>query len=188
MEPLIMSISVVAIAEMGDKTQLLSFVLAAKLKHRMAIIMGIFFATLANHFFAGSVGVWLASLMSPHTLKWVVAISFFVFGVWALKPDKLDDNQNLRGTGVFITTLIAFFIVEMGDKTQLATIALAARYDSLVAVVTGTTIGMMIANVPAVWIGEKLAYRINMKVMRLVASALFILLGILALFAPISKA
>jgi len=188
MEALLLSTSVVALAEMGDKTQLLSFVLAAKLKHRMAIIMGIFFATLANHFFAGSVGAWLASLLSPQTLKWVVAISFFAFGVWALMPDRLDENQSLKGAGVFVTTLIAFFIVEMGDKTQLATIALAARYDSLTSVVMGTTLGMMIANVPAVWIGEKLTRRINMKVMHWIAAALFIALGILALFAPTSRA
>ena len=188
MEALFISTSVVALAEMGDKTQLLSFVLAAKLKHRMAIIIGIFFATIANHFLAGYVGAWLASLISPQTLKWVVAISFFGFGIWALKPDKLDDNQNLRGTSVFITTLIAFFIVEMGDKTQLATVALAARYDSLISVVMGTTLGMMIANVPAVWVGEKLTHRINMKVMHWIAAALFIVLGVLALFAPISGA
>ena len=188
MEALLLSTSVVALAEMGDKTQLLSFVLAAKLKHRMAIIMGIFFATLANHFFAGSVGAWLASLLSPQTLKWVVAISFFAFGVWALRPDRLDENQSLKGAGVFVTTLIAFFIVEMGDKTQLATVALAARYDSLTSVVMGTTLGMMIANVPAVWIGEKLTHRINMKVMHWIAAALFIALGILALFAPTSRA
>lgn len=185
MEAFFMSISVVTLAEMGDKTQLLSFVLAAKLKHRIAIIMGIFFATLANHFFAGYVGAWLASLVSPQTLKWIVAISFFAFGIWALKPDTLDENQNLKGTSVFITTLIAFFLVEMGDKTQLATIALAARYDSLTAVVMGTTLGMMVANVPAVWVGEKLTKRINMKVMRWIAAALFIVLGILALFAPV---
>jgi len=182
-----MSTSIVAIAEMGDKTQLLSFVLAAKLKHRMAIITGIFVATLANHFLAGSVGAWLASFVSPQTLKWVVAISFFAFGLWALKPDTLDDNQNLRGAGVFMTTLIAFFIVEMGDKTQLATVALAARYNSLVAVVMGTTLGMLIANVPAVWIGERLTHRVNMKVMHWVAAALFILLGVLALFAPVER-
>jgi len=188
MEALLLSTSVVALAEMGDKTQLLSFVLAAKLKHRMAIIMGIFFATLANHFFAGSVGAWLASLLSPQTLKWVIAISFFAFGVWALRPDRLDENQNLKGAGVFVTTLIAFFIVEMGDKTQLATVALAARYDSLTSVVMGTTLGMMIANVPAVWVGEKLTHRINMKVMHWIAAALFIALGILALFAPTSRA
>lgn len=188
MEALFLSTSVVTLAEMGDKTQLLSFVLAAKLKHRIPIIMGIFFATLANHFFAGYVGAWIASLISPRTLKWVVAISFFAFGLWALKPDKLDDNQKLRGAGAFITTLVAFFLVEMGDKTQLATIALAARYDSLTSVVMGTTLGMMIANVPAVWVGEKLTHRINMKVMHWIAAALFIVLGILALFAPTSGA
>ena len=185
MEAFFLSTSIVALAEMGDKTQLLSFVLAAKLKHRIPIILGILFATLANHFFAGSVGAWLASLISPKTMKWIVAVSFFVFGLWALKPDKLDENQKLRGAGVFITTLIAFFIVEMGDKTQLATIALAARYNSLVAVVMGTTIVMMIAKVPAVWLGEKLTHRINMKVMRWIAAALFIVLGALALFAPV---
>lgn len=184
MEALFFSTVIVALAEMGDKTQLLSFVLAAKLKRRVPIILGILFATLANHFLAGYVGTWLASLVSPQTLKWIVAVSFFAFGVWALKPDKFEENRNLRGSGVFLTTLIAFFLVEMGDKTQLATVALAARYDSLVAVVTGTTLGMMIANVPAVWIGQALADRVNMRVMRWVAAALFVLLGILALLAP----
>ena len=187
MEALLFSTLIVALAEMGDKTQLLSFVLAAKLKLKGPIILGIFFATLANHFAAGYVGVWLASLVSPQTLKWIIALSFFAFGAWALIPDKLEDNRKLRGTGVFLTTLTAFFLVEMGDKTQLATIALAARYDSLVAVVMGTTLGMMIANVPAVWIGEALAHRINMKAMRWVAAALFVILGILSLFAPISN-
>jgi len=181
-----MSTFIVAIAEMGDKTQLLSFVLAAKFKNKLSIILGILFATLANHFAAGYVGSWLASLVSPQTLKWIVALSFFAFGAWALIPDKLEDNRNLRGAGVFITTLIAFFLVEMGDKTQLATIALAARYDSLTAVVLGTTTGRMIANIPAVVIGDTLAHRINMKVMRWVAAGLFVILGILALFAPTS--
>jgi putative Ca2+/H+ antiporter (TMEM165/GDT1 family) len=129
------------------------------------------------------VGVWLAGLASPETLKWIVAFSFFAFGAWALKPDELDASQKIRGVGVFFTTLIAFFLVEMGDKTQLATVALAARFDSLVEVVLGTTLGMMIANVPAVWIGETLAHRMNMKVMRWVAAGLFILLGFLALWA-----
>ena len=173
----------VALAEMGDKTQLLSFLLAARLKRKPPIIAGIFLATLANHFLAGSVGVWAASLVSRQVLKWIVALLFFAFGAWALKPDTLEEDTKLRGTGVFLTTLIAFFLVEMGDKTQLATIALAARYDSIVAVVLGTTLGMMIANVPAVWVGEALAQRVNMKAMRGVAAALFVLLGALALFA-----
>ena len=188
MEAFIISTSVVALAEMGDKTQLLSFLLAAKLKRRVPIILGILFATLANHFLAGYVGVWLASLVSSQALRWIVALSFFAFGAWALRPDKLEEDRNLRGAGVFLMTLIAFFLVEMGDKTQLATVALAARYDSLVAVVLGTTLGMMIANVPAVWIGGALAHRVNMKVMRWVAAGLFALLGVLALLAPIPGA
>lgn len=186
MEAFLMSTSIVAIAEMGDKTQLLSFVLAAKFKNKMSIILGILFATLANHFAAGYVGSWLASLVSPETLRWIVAVSFLAFGVWALVPDKLEENRNLRGAGVFLTTLVAFFLVEMGDKTQLATIALAARYDSLASVVIGTTTGMMIANIPAVIIGNTLAHRINMKVMRWIAAGLFAVLGVLALFAPVS--
>jgi putative Ca2+/H+ antiporter (TMEM165/GDT1 family) len=188
LEALILSTLVVALAEMGDKTQLLSFVLAAKLKRRVPIILGILFATLANHFLAAYVGVWVASLVSPQALRWIVALSFFAFGAWALKPDKLDEDRSLRGAGVFLTTFIAFFLVEMGDKTQLATIALAAHYDSIVAVVLGTTLGMMIANVPAVWIGAALARRVNMKAMRWVAAGLFAVLGILALLAPIPDA
>ena len=183
MESLFFSTTVVALAEMGDKTQLLSFVLAAKFKHKWSILFGILFATLANHFLAGYVGAWLARLVSPQALRWIVALSFFAFALWALKPDKLDEDRKLRGTGVFLTTLVAFFMVEMGDKTQLATVALAARYESLVAVVLGTTLGMMIANVPAVWLGEALAHRVNMKVMRRVAAALFVVLGVLALLA-----
>jgi putative Ca2+/H+ antiporter (TMEM165/GDT1 family) len=168
---------------MGDKTQLLSFLLAARLKRKVPIMAGILFATLANHFLAGSVGVWAASLVSPQALRWIVAFLFFAFGAWALKPDKLEKDPRLPAAGVFVTTLISFFLVEMGDKTQLATVALAARYDSLVSVVLGTTLGMMIANVPAVWIGEALAHRVNMRTMRAVAAALFVLLGVLALLA-----
>jgi len=183
MEALLVSTSIVALAEMGDKTQLLSFVLAAKLKRRIPIILGILVATLANHFLAGWIGAWLATLVSPTTLRWTIAASFVAFGLWALKPDELEADQKLRGAGVFVTTLVAFFLVEMGDKTQLATVALAARYDSLVAVVMGTTLGMMIANVPAVWMGEALAHRVDMKWMRWVAAALFVLLGGLTLVA-----
>jgi putative Ca2+/H+ antiporter (TMEM165/GDT1 family) len=165
----------------GDKTQLLSFVLAARLKQRVPIVLGILVATLANHFLAGWIGAWLASLVSPTALTWIVAASFFAFGLWALRPDELEEQQRLRGAGVFLTTLIAFFFVEMGDKTQLATVALAARYQSLPAVVCGTTLGMMIANVPAVWVGEALAHRINMRWMRWVAAGLFVVLGALTL-------
>ena len=183
MEALFFSTLIVALAEMGDKTQLLSFVLAAKLKRKGPIMLGILVATLANHFLAGSVGAWLASLVSPETLRWIVAVSFFVFGLWALKPDELEEDKKLPDAGIFMTTLIVFFLVEMGDKTQLATIALAARYDALALVVIGTTLGMMIANAPAVWMGEALAHRVNMTALRWVAAGLFVLLGILTLLA-----
>ena len=176
-----MSTSIVALAEVGDKTQLLSFVLAGRFKRKTSIIFGILLATLANHFLAGWVGAWLASLVAPGLLRWLVAVSFFAFGAWALKPDALDEERRLRGAGVFLTTLVAFFLVEMGDKTQLATVALAARYDALVTVVLGTTLGMMIANVPAVWVGETLAHRINMRWMRWGAAGLFVALGVLTL-------
>jgi len=181
LEAFAVSTALVALAEMGDKTQLLSFVLAAKLKRPWPIIGGILVATLANHFLAGWVGSWLATLVEPATLKWIVAVSFFVFGLWALKPDTLDGEREYSGRSAFLTTLAAFFIVEMGDKTQLATVALAARFDSLVAVVVGTTLGMLIANAPAVWLGETLAHRVNMTWMRRIAAALFILLGVLTL-------
>ncbi|HYS13595.1 MAG TPA: TMEM165/GDT1 family protein [Burkholderiaceae bacterium] len=181
METFLLSTALVALAEMGDKTQLLAFVLAARLKRKGAIVLGIFAATLANHFLAGWVGAWLATLLAPQVLRWIVALSFFVFGLWALKPDKLDAAREYSSRSVFLTTLIAFFFVEMGDKTQLATIALAARFDSLVAVVAGTTLGMMIANVPAVWLGDVLAQRVNLRVMRWIAAALFVALGVATL-------
>lgn len=183
MEAFFISMAVVAIAEIGDKTQLLSFVLAAKLKRKTAICIGILVATLANHFLAGSVGAWIAARFSPVAMKWIVAISFFGFGIWALKPDSLNEDRPLRQAGVFLTTLIAFFLVEMGDKTQLATVALVIKYQSLISVVMGTTLGMMIANVPAVWMGEALANRIPMKAMRWTAAISFMLLGVLSLLA-----
>jgi putative Ca2+/H+ antiporter (TMEM165/GDT1 family) len=183
LEPLFVSTAIVTAAEMGDKTQLLSFVLAAKLKRPVPIVLGILAATLANHFLAGWIGAWLATLVPPATLRWVIAASFVLFGLWTLKPDELEADRELRGTSVFATTLVAFFLVEMGDKTQLATIALAARYQALAMVVVGTTLGMMIANVPAVWMGEALAHRVNMSWMRRIAAASFILLGVLTLLA-----
>jgi putative Ca2+/H+ antiporter (TMEM165/GDT1 family) len=181
LEAFFVSTALVALAEMGDKTQLLSFVLAAKLKKLWPIIFGIFVATLANHFLAGAIGAWIATLVSPQTMKWTVAVSFFVFGAWALVPDKFDETREYSGRSVFITTLLAFFFVEMGDKTQLATVALAAKYPSLAAVVAGTTLGMLLANAPAVWLGETLAHRVNMKIMRWIAAGLFVLLGALTL-------
>jgi putative Ca2+/H+ antiporter (TMEM165/GDT1 family) len=182
-EAFVVSTALVAAAEMGDKTQLLSFVLAAKLKRPWPIIAGILVATLANHFLAGWVGVWLATLLAPSTLKWIVALSFFVFALWALKPDSLDGSREYSRRSVFLTTLVAFFWVEMGDKTQLATVALAARFEALAAVVLGTTLGMLIANAPAVWLGRKLVQRVDMKWMRRIAAALFVLLGVLTIVA-----
>ncbi|WP_025041300.1 TMEM165/GDT1 family protein [Nitrosospira briensis] len=181
MEAFFTSTVLVALAEIGDKTQLLSFVLAAKLRQPYPIMAGIFVATLFNHALAASVGAWLASLISPQFLGWVVGLSFIGCGLWALKPDALEGNPRFFSTGAFVTTLIAFFLAEMGDKTQLATVALAARYDALIAVVLGTTLGMMLANAPAVWMGKILADRINMTMMRWFAAASFLLLGIWSL-------
>jgi putative Ca2+/H+ antiporter (TMEM165/GDT1 family) len=181
LDAFLLSTALVALAEIGDKTQLLAFVLAARLKHKSAIIAGILVATLANHLLAGWVGVWLSTLLPPQALRWAAALSFFAFGLWTLKPDTLESDRPVTGRSVFLTTLVAFFLVEMGDKTQLATVALAARYDALAAVVAGTTLGMMVANVPAVWLGETLARRVNMKVMRWIAAALFVALGVATL-------
>jgi len=183
LESFLTSTLLVALAEIGDKTQLLSFVLAARLRKPLPIILGILFATLANHALAGSLGVWLATFLSPGAQRWATAIAFFVFAAWALVPDKFEDRGTTTSRGAFVTTLVAFFIVEMGDKTQLATIALGTRYREVIPVVLGTTLGMMIANVPAVLVGEALATRINMKVMRYVAAGLFVVTGLLALFA-----
>lgn len=179
MDALLTSTLLVALAEIGDKTQLLSFVLAARLRRPWAIIAGIFVATVANHALAGSVGAWVASLLSPGILRWSVGILFIAFGLWTLKPDTLDDDETPKtlARGAFITALIAFFLAEMGDKTQFATVALAARFDSLAAVVLGTTLGMMIANVPAVLIGEKLAHRLPLDWIRRLAALVFVLTG-----------
>ena len=174
-----MSASIVALAEIGDKTQLLAFVLAAKFRQRTPIIMGILLATLANHAFAGALGSWLTSLMEPRTLQWVLGGSFLAMALWTLIPDRLDeDDTKLARLGVFGTTLVAFFLAEMGDKTQLATVALAAQYRTLVAVVAGTTLGMMIANVPAVLVGDRLAERLPVRLVHLIAAAIFAVLGI----------
>lgn len=178
MEAFLTSAALVALAEVGDKTQLLSFVLAARLRKPWPIIAGIFVATIANHLFAGSIGVWLATLVDPRWLPWIAGLVFVAFGLWALHPDSLDDDPKPHRSGAFVTTAIAFFIVEMGDKTQLATVALAARFDALLAVVMGTTIGMMLANVPAVIIGEKLARKLPLMAIRWIAAGVFIATGV----------
>jgi len=184
LEAFLTSTLLVAIAETGDKTQLLSFVLAAKLRRFWPIVLGIFVATIANHALAGSVGAWVAGLVRPDVLRWVIGIAFVGFGLWTLKPDTLEGEPDVRPAGAFVTTLVAFFLAEMGDKTQLATIALAARFSSLPAVILGTTVGMMLANVPAVWLGDTLAHRINMKLVRWFAATLFVALGILTIVLP----
>jgi putative Ca2+/H+ antiporter (TMEM165/GDT1 family) len=183
MTAFLISIGVVALAEIGDKTQLLALALAAKYRRPWPIILGILAATLANHFLAGAVGTWLTHTLGPEVMRWGLGLSFIAMALWMLVPDKLDDGprQSTR-FGVFGTTLIAFFIVEMGDKTQIATIALAARYDDLVAVVAGTTIGMMLANVPAVLLGNVAAEKLPKRLMNGIAAALFLLLGIAVLW------
>ncbi len=182
MEAFLTSAVLVALAEIGDKTQLLSFVLAARLRKPMPIIAGIFVATLANHALAGSVGVWLATLIPPPVLPWATGLLFVGFGLWTLHPDSLDDDPKLHRAGIFVTATVAFFIAEMGDKTQLATVALGARFDALAAVVIGTTLGMLIANIPAVLVGEALAQKLPMKTIRIVAAGVFIATGIATMF------
>jgi putative Ca2+/H+ antiporter (TMEM165/GDT1 family) len=179
MESLLVSIGVVTLGEMGDKTQLLAMLLAARYRRPWPIVAGILVATLANHAMAGALGGWVASLMGPQVLRWVIGASFLAMAVWMLIPDRLDDDgpAAARRGGVFATTLVAFFFAEMGDKTQLATVALAARFEGLAAVVVGTTIGMLLANVPAVFLGDKLAARVPMKLVHGAAAAIFALLG-----------
>lgn len=181
-ESFLVSILVVAIGEIGDKTQLLALLLAARFRRPLPIILGIFVATLGNHAAAGAVGEFIKRSADPEILRIGLAISFFAIALWALKPDKVDDKpQDLGRYGVFALTVVTFFLAEMGDKTQLATVALAARYDSLLAVVMGTTLGMMIANVPAVLFAERLAKKVSFKMIRYVSAGLFVSLGLAAL-------
>jgi len=182
MQPFLVSAGVVALAEIGDKTQLLAFILAARFKRPVPIILGILCATLANHALAGAVGSWITALVGPDTLRIVLGLSFIAMAIWTLIPDRLDVAEaKLPHAGVFATTLVAFFLAEMGDKTQIATVALAARYQAFAAVVAGTTLGMMIANVPAVLIGGRLAHRMPIRLVHGIAAAIFAALGIAAL-------
>lgn len=183
MEALVTSLGMIAFAEMGDKTQLLSFVLAARFRgQHWSIIAGIFAATVFNHALAALAGDWFATAVSPGVLRWVLGLAFLAFAGWALIPDTLDPSeQNTTRYGAFLTTLVMFFVAEMGDKTQLATVALGAKYASLVAVTIGTTLGMMAANIPAVLLGETLVKRFALSKMRLVAAALFAIFGVLIL-------
>ena len=182
MEAFLISTGIVALAEIGDKTQLLAFILAAKFRKPVPIILGIFVATLANHGFAGAVGTWVTTLLSPEVLRWILGVSFIAMAVWTLIPDKFDEDEaKFARFGVFGTTLIAFFLAEMGDKTQVATVALAAQFQSLFCVVAGTTIGMMIANVPAVIMGDRIANKLHVDLVHRIAAAIFAVLGVVTL-------
>lgn len=186
MEAFIVSTLVVALGEIGDKTQLLALVLAARFRRPVPIIAGIFVATLCNHALAGLLGGWLRSALDPDVLRWGLGLSFLAIALWALKADTLDETSGPSGRlGVFLVTLVAFFVAEIGDKTQIATIALAARFDDLVAVVAGTTFGMLLADVPPVLLAGKLAHKVSLSAARYVASALFALMGVATLAAPL---
>ncbi|MCY7305185.1 MAG: TMEM165/GDT1 family protein [Rhodoferax sp.] len=183
MEALFISTGVVALAEIGDKTQLLAFILAARFKKPLPIIAGILCATIVNHGLAGALGVWITTTVSPGVLRWVLGVSFIGMAIWTMIPDKIKEEevQAARGYGVFGATLITFFFAEMGDKTQIATVAIAAHFASPVLVVIGTTLGMLLADVPAVLLGDKLANKIPMRLVHGVAAAIFALLGLATL-------
>lgn len=184
MEAFFVSTGIVALAEMGDKTQLLALVLAARFKKPWPIVLGIFLATIANHALAGALGAWVTTALQPQALRWILGASFLVMAVWMLIPDKLDGagaHQGRARFGIFGTTLLVFFLAEMGDKTQIATVMLAARYNALASVVAGTTLGMMMANVPVVFLGERVTRLVPLPVVRAVSALVFALLGLLAL-------
>lgn len=179
MEVFLISTGIVALAEIGDKTQLLAFILAAKFRKPVPIIAGILVATIANHAFAGALGAWISSVVVPEVMRWILGSSFIGMAIWTLMPDRLDEDEaRLARLGVFGTTCVAFFLAEMGDKTQIATVALAAQYQSVYAVVVGTTLGMMMANVPAVLLGERIAQRMPVRLVHAMAAALFAVLGV----------
>jgi len=183
MESLLVSTGVVALAEIGDKTQLLAFILAARFRKPVPIILGILLATIANHGLAGALGAWITASVSPEILRWVLGLSFIAMAAWTLIPDEIEEEETrvAQRFGVFGATLITFFLAEMGDKTQIATVALAAHYAAPLVVVIGTTAGMLIADVPAVFIGKNLAARIPMKLVHSIAAAIFALLGVATL-------
>ena len=182
METLLVSAGVVALAEIGDKTQLLALLLATRFRKPIPIVLGIFVATLANHAGASAIGSWLVGVVGADSMRWILALSFFAMAAWALIPDAAPDaSSSTPRYGVFLTTTIAFFVVEMGDKTQIATVALAAQFHSIVWVVLGTTLGMLLANVPVVYLGDALIRRVPMKWVRVFAALSFAVLGVYAL-------
>lgn len=188
MDAFLISTGLVALAEMGDKTQLLALLLAARFRKPVPILLAIFVATLLNHALAAALGQWVSNMVSADILRWLLGVSFLAMAGWMLIPDQLDDEsgsiQKWQKLGVFGATFVLFFIAEIGDKTQIATVALAARFDAIVPVLMGTTIGMMIANAPAVFIGDKIAGRLPLKLIHGVAAAIFALLGLAVLLSP----
>ena len=182
-EAFLVSTGIVALAEMGDKTQLLALLLAARYRKPWPIVWGIFVATVANHALAGAVGAWVNTFLGANVLRWALGASFIAMAVWMLIPDKLEavDAVAAPRFGVFGTTVIAFFLAEMGDKTQIATVMLAAQYDAYVWVVAGTTLGMMVANAPVVWLGERITRAVPIRVVHWVSALIFLGLGLFAL-------
>lgn len=182
MEAFLVSSGIVALAEIGDKTQLLAFLLAAKFRKPVPIVLGILVATLANHGLAGALGTWVTTLLQPSMMRWVLGYSFLAMAIWTMVPDSIDeDDTKLARFGVFGTTVIAFFLAEMGDKTQVATIALAAQYQDFWMVVAGTTAGMLVANAPAVFFGNRIADRMPVRLVHCIAATVFAVLGVATL-------
>ena len=186
MEAFLVSTGIVALAEIGDKTQLLALLLAARFKKPWPIVWGILVATLANHALAGAVGAWVSTQVSAGVLRWILAASFVAMAIWMLVPDKLEDDGDAQPPrwGVFATTVLMFFLAEMGDKTQIATVMLAARFDAYLAVVAGTTFGMMLANAPVVWLGERVTRLLPLVVVHRVSALIFAVLAVLAVWSP----
>ena len=184
MEAFLVSTGIVALAEMGDKTQLLALILAARFRKPWPIVLGIFTATVINHGLAGAVGAWVNAFVGPDVMRWILGLSFIGMAIWMLIPDKMDDegvSEHSRW-GVFGTTVVAFFLAEMGDKTQIATVMLAAQYNAYLWVVMGTTLGMMIANAPVVWLGDKLVKKVPIRWVHVISALIFFVLGVIALF------
>ncbi len=181
LEAFLVSTAVVGLAEIGDKTQILSLILAARFRRPLPIICGIFCATVANHAAAGLAGALFGNLVQGPWLRWILALSFFSVAVWALFPDRFESESTTRRAGAFMATLCAFFVAEIGDKTQIATVGLAARFAAFYPVVAGTTLGMMLANIPVVLAGERIAARLPLRAIRIGAAVVFAALGVLTL-------
>jgi putative Ca2+/H+ antiporter (TMEM165/GDT1 family) len=187
-EAFLISMGVVALAEIGDKTQLLALVLAARFRRPVPIVLGMLCATLLNHALAGIAGRFVANVVGPTAMRWILGLSFIAMAVWVLIPDRLAlEEERAPRFGPFVTTLIAFFLLEMGDKTQIATVALAAKYPSLVGVVAGTTFGMLLANVPVVLLGNTAAKRLPLRVVHGIAACIFLVMGLVVLLSPVLR-